>query len=116
MHPLAVEDLLNKSGHALSKADYYPKHLFIRVLCHTLDCAGHSSQGSEPIVAPSLTNLPRSASPQRLDKKLTMEYEGTYEKCYGHEFDPMADEFEHARVATLADPEMGGRSASLIVS
>jgi hypothetical protein len=45
-----------------------------------------------------------------------MEHEGTHEKDYGHDFDPMADEFEHARAATLrlADPEIGGHSASLL--
>jgi hypothetical protein len=116
MHPLSVEDLLNRGGHALSKADYYPKHLFIRVLCHTLDSAACLSQDST--APPPLTDLPRSASPQRLDQKLSMEYEGAHEKSYGHDFDPMADEFGHARAATfkLADPEMGGRSASLLVS
>jgi hypothetical protein len=114
MHPLSVEDLLNRGGHALSKADYYPKHLFIRVLCHTLDPAACLSQDST--ASPPLTDLPRSASPQRLDQKLSMEHEGAHEKDYGHDFDPMADEFEHARAAPLrlADPEMGGRTASLL--
>ena len=36
MHPLALEDVIHSRKHARSKADYYPKHLFIRVLCHTL--------------------------------------------------------------------------------
>ena len=114
MHPLSVEDLLNRGGHALTKADYYPKHLFIRVLCHSLDSTACSFQGST--APPPLTDLPRSASPQPFDKKLSMEYGGASDKYHGHDFDPMADEFEHARAATLADPEMGGRSASLLVS
>ncbi|KAI0779003.1 hypothetical protein BD413DRAFT_490249 [Trametes elegans] len=28
MHPLALEDVLHQRGHARSKADYYPQHLF----------------------------------------------------------------------------------------
>jgi len=115
MHPLSVEDLLNRGGHALSKADYYPKHLFIRVLCHTLILLPAYLKISTG-APPPLTDLPRSASPQRLDQKLSMEHEGAHKKDYGYDFDPMADEFEHATAATLrlADPEMGGRSASLL--
>ena len=114
MHPLSVEDLLHhRTGHALSKADYYPKHLFIRVLCHTLGST--ASQGSGPDAPPPVTGLPRSASPSRFDEKLGLERERTFGSSYGDEFDPMADEFDSAR-ATLVDPEMGGRSASFMVS
>ena len=112
MHPLSVEDLLHhRSGHALSKADYYPEHLFIRVLCHTLG----STPGSGPDAPPPFTELPRSASPQRFDEKLGLERERTFGSGYEGDFDPMADEFDSAR-ATLVDPEMGGRSASFLVS
>ena len=113
MHPLSVEDLLHhRSGHALSKADYYPEHLFIRVLCHSL---GSTANTSGPDAPPPFTELPRSASPQRFDEKLGLERERTFGSSYGGEFDPMADEFDSAR-ATLVDPEMGGRSASFMVS
>ncbi|KIL00070.1 hypothetical protein PAXRUDRAFT_30110 [Paxillus rubicundulus Ve08.2h10] len=37
LHPLAVEDVLHQRRQARSKADYYPKHLFIRILSHTLE-------------------------------------------------------------------------------
>ncbi|KAG6900273.1 hypothetical protein C0993_000461 [Termitomyces sp. T159_Od127] len=37
LHVLALEDVLHEQGHNLSKADYYHEHLFIRILCHTLD-------------------------------------------------------------------------------
>ncbi|KIJ66521.1 hypothetical protein HYDPIDRAFT_86366 [Hydnomerulius pinastri MD-312] len=37
LHPLAVEDLLHQRGQSRSKSDYYLKHLFIRILSHTLD-------------------------------------------------------------------------------
>ncbi|KAH9941962.1 hypothetical protein B0H21DRAFT_824296 [Amylocystis lapponica] len=36
IHPLAVEDILHQHGTVRSKADYYPSHLFLRVLCHKL--------------------------------------------------------------------------------
>ncbi|PCH36397.1 hypothetical protein WOLCODRAFT_82117 [Wolfiporia cocos MD-104 SS10] len=53
MHPLAVEDLLHHPyGHARSKADYYPKHLFLRLLCHQLGHDGDSTLDS------SLGHLP----------------------------------------------------------
>jgi hypothetical protein len=111
MHPLSVEDLLHqRTGHALSKADYYPKHLFIRVLCHTL---GSSAQGYQPDAPPLFTELPRSASPKRF--KLGIERERAFGSSCGGEWDLMTDEFGSAK-ATLVDPEMGGRSAWHLVS
>ncbi|KZT73375.1 hypothetical protein DAEQUDRAFT_721973 [Daedalea quercina L-15889] len=57
MHPLAIEDILSQRQHSRSKADYYPQHLFLRVLCHSLT--------SDELGTPesSVTNLPRSDSP-----------------------------------------------------
>jgi hypothetical protein len=115
MHPLSVEDLLSRGGHALSKADYYPKHLFIRVLCHTLRSTASTSQSSEPATGRPFTDLPRSASPQSFDEKLGMEDEIAYRNGYGDYVEPIANEFESDR-ATLNDPEMGVRRASLLVS
>ncbi|KAH8094648.1 hypothetical protein BXZ70DRAFT_946975 [Cristinia sonorae] len=60
MHPLALEDVLHQRGHARSKADYYQKHLFLRILCHTLS-------HDEVDGADSVTHLPRSASPEPLE-------------------------------------------------
>lgn len=37
LHSLALEDILHERGHNHSKADYYPGHLFIRVLSHSLE-------------------------------------------------------------------------------
>ncbi|KAG6843988.1 hypothetical protein H0H87_010947 [Tephrocybe sp. NHM501043] len=37
LHVLALEDVLQEQGHNQSKADYYQEHLFIRILCHTLE-------------------------------------------------------------------------------
>ncbi|KAH9996495.1 cora-like Mg2+ transporter protein-domain-containing protein [Russula vinacea] len=60
-----------------SARDYYPKHLFIRVLSHTLG----STNCPSPVLSSStpFPNVPRSASPQRLDEKLSMADEGVYE-------------------------------------
>lgn len=120
MHPLSIEDVLHQGGHALSKADYYPKHLFIRVLCHTLDTRP-KSQSSKTTAGsagspsgPPFTDLPRSTSPQRLDEKFGKADEGVYQNFYGDCFDPMADEFEISR-AIPVDPEIGRHKASLLV-
>ncbi|KAF9235159.1 hypothetical protein BU15DRAFT_65132 [Melanogaster broomeanus] len=37
LHPLAVEDVIHQRRQSRSKADYYPRHLFIRILSHTLE-------------------------------------------------------------------------------
>lgn len=61
LHPLALEDVLHKRGHARSKADYYSKHLFIHVLSHTL---ASSSQSEETFISEDENLLPpRSSSP-----------------------------------------------------
>ncbi|KAI0756135.1 hypothetical protein C8Q80DRAFT_1264232 [Daedaleopsis nitida] len=59
LHPLALEDVLHQRGHARSKVDYYPQHLFIRVLNHTLANDDDSS-------ANSISHLPRSESPTNI--------------------------------------------------
>ena len=46
IHPLALEDVLTQRGHARSKADYYPQHLFIRVLNHTLSAEDERAGGT----------------------------------------------------------------------
>ncbi|OCB88993.1 hypothetical protein A7U60_g3800 [Sanghuangporus baumii] len=63
IHPLALEDVLHqRDNQARSKADYYPRHLFIRILRHTLGSDSEDEDERET-VAPSITRLPRSASP-----------------------------------------------------
>lgn len=49
IHSLALEDILHERGHTHSKADYYPNHLFIRILCHSLDQASDTPSISTPI-------------------------------------------------------------------
>ncbi|KAJ7352375.1 magnesium transporter [Mycena albidolilacea] len=62
LHPLALEDVFHTRSQNRSKADYYTKHLFLRVLCHEL------SDSDEPFLSSAamgstLTDLPRSESP-----------------------------------------------------
>lgn len=61
LHPLAVEDVLHyehKGGR--SKADYYSKHLFLRVICHELR---DPNDNSPRHYAPG----PRVLSPEPMD-------------------------------------------------
>ncbi|KAF8899400.1 hypothetical protein BD779DRAFT_1488650 [Infundibulicybe gibba] len=55
LHSLALEDVLHEQGHNLTKADYYPAHLFLRVLCHTLEPEGaeHDENVSEFPLSPT---------------------------------------------------------------
>ncbi|CCM01365.1 uncharacterized protein FIBRA_03415 [Fibroporia radiculosa] len=68
MHPLAIEDMLHQHGHARSKADYYPKHLFLRLLCHRLapddDISLDASLGHMPV---DPVTILRSESPEPMD-------------------------------------------------
>ncbi|KAJ7454681.1 magnesium transporter [Mycena latifolia] len=62
LHPLALEDVFHTRSQTRSKADYYTKHLFLRILCHELgdpdeQILSSAAEGS------TLTELPRSDSP-----------------------------------------------------
>ena len=57
MHPLAIEDVLSQRQHSRSKVDYYPQHLFLRILCHSLTSENYETPNT------SVTSLPRSESP-----------------------------------------------------
>ncbi|RXW17596.1 hypothetical protein EST38_g8258 [Candolleomyces aberdarensis] len=57
LHPLALEDVINKNNRTRSKADYYTKHLFLRVMCHELhDGDAEADAHDDP--------APRSESPE----------------------------------------------------
>ena len=57
LHPLSLEDMLHVPGRPRSGADYYKRHLFIRVLSHTLNEGGDE----EPNL---LEQIIRSPSPE----------------------------------------------------
>ncbi|GLB43551.1 putative corA-like Mg2+ transporter protein [Lyophyllum shimeji] len=65
LHPLAIEDLFHTRSQNRSKADYYPKHLFLRVLCHELGNgdAGAGAGSESAAYGSTLTDAPRSESP-----------------------------------------------------
>ncbi|KIJ53484.1 hypothetical protein M422DRAFT_25356 [Sphaerobolus stellatus SS14] len=71
LHPLALEDVLHKrNGHMRSKADYYHKHLFLRVLCHALGDRADDPLllgGTSALKHTNITDGPRSLSPARFD-------------------------------------------------
>ncbi|KAJ6608685.1 hypothetical protein B0H10DRAFT_2067021 [Mycena sp. CBHHK59/15] len=62
LHPLALEDVFHTRSQTRSKADYYSKHLFLRILCHELGDP-NESYGDSAASGSTLTDLPRSDSP-----------------------------------------------------
>lgn len=58
LHPLALEDVLANRGNARSKADYFTKHLALRILCHAVV----PDEDAAPLVE-EITKMPRSSSP-----------------------------------------------------
>ena len=64
LHPLALEDLLSDRKLARSKSDYFPKHLFLRIVCHELM--------DEKEATTYFPNTKRSASPSRMSSQATL--------------------------------------------
>lgn len=65
IHPLALEDVFHARSQTRSKADYYSKHLFIRVVVHELGDPDEPPELSISTAAfgSTLTGAPRSSSP-----------------------------------------------------
>ncbi|KAH9486074.1 Cobalt/magnesium transport protein CorA [Psilocybe cubensis] len=64
LHPLALEDVFHGHSRNRSKADYYSKHLFLRILCHELlDDEEKRSRAAFT----QYTTGPRSNSPEPLE-------------------------------------------------
>lgn len=80
MHPLAIEDVIHHHGNsARSKADYYPQHLFLRILCHRLASEGDWDIASEVLEEPDdadVGKVPRSESPGPMEDS---DYEKTWQ-------------------------------------
>ena len=73
LHSLALEDILHERGHNHSKADYYPGHLFIRVLCHTVHddepwSLGRSSASEASSKEDSLSEVPNGLNRPDLEE------------------------------------------------
>lgn len=76
LHSLALEDILHEQGHNHSKADYYTEHLFLRILCHSLDLGSSSSQNSGSDMRSKLQDKPASEFPVGLDADMAVMEEG----------------------------------------
>ncbi|KAE9383557.1 hypothetical protein BT96DRAFT_869178 [Gymnopus androsaceus JB14] len=64
IHPLALEDVFHTRSQTRSKADYYNKHLFLRILCHELgDPDAEPKHVESAAIGSTLTEGPRSSSP-----------------------------------------------------
>jgi len=72
MHPLAIEDVIHQHGNnARSKADYYPQHLFLRILCHRLASKDDRSTSDDDSDDPGSIDpgkIPRSESPEPMEE------------------------------------------------
>ena len=58
-----------RGNQSRSKADYYMQHLFLRVLRHTLAPDDVDDPSAQSILAPSITKMPRSSSPDPIEDK-----------------------------------------------
>lgn len=63
IHPLALEDVFHTRSQTRSKADYYNKHLFLRILCHELGDPDAEPKTESAAFGSTLTDAPRSSSP-----------------------------------------------------
>lgn len=65
IHPLALEDVFHARSQTRSKADYYSKHLFLRVMAHELGDPNEPPEptNNSPAFGSTLTDLPRTSSP-----------------------------------------------------
>ncbi|KZT02232.1 uncharacterized protein LAESUDRAFT_685689, partial [Laetiporus sulphureus 93-53] len=109
MHPLAIEDVLTHRQHTGSKVDYYPQHLFLRVLFHSLA----SSNAPSPDV--SFTDLSRSESPGRMDGILESDEESLADGVSGDENQEALNNLDDNRTIydNAAGPNSSTRRASL---
>lgn len=58
-----------RGNQARSKADYYLKHLFIRILRHTLGSDDDEAGATTGTIVPSITRMPRSSSPDMMERE-----------------------------------------------
>ncbi|CAE6524594.1 unnamed protein product [Rhizoctonia solani] len=63
LHPLSLDTIINGRENARSKADYFPQHLFIHILSHTLAEDDHvaTKKSASATREPDLTESPRQS-------------------------------------------------------
>lgn len=63
-----MEDVFHTRSQNRSKADYFSKHLFLRILCHQLGEEGDLVDPTQsPAHGSTLTGVPRTMSPEPID-------------------------------------------------
>ncbi|KAF8079139.1 magnesium transporter [Lyophyllum atratum] len=80
LHPLALEDVFHTRSQNRSKADYYSKHLFLRVLCHELGKSDDLASSESAAHGSTLTGAPRSVSPDPLRESDELDKEAAEER------------------------------------
>ena len=87
IHPLALEDVLHQRPQARSKADYYLKHLFIRILVHQLSPDEDDGTDIESIAPPESKfvgmDVPRTSSPIGFENG----YDSSFKKSEEYDLD-----------------------------
>ncbi|KAH9832551.1 uncharacterized protein C8Q71DRAFT_860939 [Rhodofomes roseus] len=110
MHPLAIEDVIHQHGNnARSKADYYPQHLFLRILCHRLASEDQWYTTDDDSDDPSSIDpgkIPRSESPGPMED-LDYERKGSESRRFGSAKRAATEDVEmvrgrYTRAASLA--------------
>ncbi|CAE6458641.1 unnamed protein product [Rhizoctonia solani] len=61
LHPLSLDTVINGRENARSKADYFPQHLFIHILCHTLAQEDAAKKVAPVTQEPDLMDSPRQS-------------------------------------------------------
>lgn len=102
LHPLALEDMLHNPNRVRSKADYYPQHLFLRVVSHTLAKEEDASKMY-------IHELPRSDSPEPIEEKTSFSTGGSKTSRLRSwpnrvPVPPIAVDLESSPTATVYDP------------
>ncbi|KAG7452072.1 magnesium transporter [Guyanagaster necrorhizus] len=113
LHPLALEDVFHTRSQTRSKADYYSKHLFLRILVHEI---GDPDDIPTPLHATAaygstLTGLPRTSSPVPFKDVDSIEMKDSVfvedDRTVFGEITPMPA-MRKRKGRSSADPEKGG--------
>ncbi|PPQ96364.1 hypothetical protein CVT26_004966 [Gymnopilus dilepis] len=104
LHPLALEDVFHGHARNRSKADYYSRHLFLRVLRHEV------AQDDQLFGPDTFTNAPRTASPEPIDPP---EEEKVNEKLGESEDLTKSGVRVESNAATLVQRRANGRTSIL---
>ncbi|KAF8983972.1 hypothetical protein BDQ17DRAFT_750646 [Cyathus striatus] len=82
LHPLALEDVFHGHSRTRSKADYYTRHLFLRVLCHELGVRDEPIGMSQTTTYSSIisTQVDERDEQRKKNEKVSDDERSMYEK------------------------------------